>query len=225
VRGKGFGQPKSQHHISFQASVQSFFFFHRETIDMAEALGTASAVLAIAGAAWQSSKFLYDEISRLRGWPSTIQDLRNDLNTIQSVVNPEFLQAVGIRNSTGEERSPDSLAACLRSLNVAIANLNKECKAFRAQLDAATKRSSVADKLSYLDKFSLQFKEGTIKTFQSRLETHKLNVTIALSAVSRLVMQLFDDLLRVIFRALCSLHDVVFSFTSISEWKHSANVC
>lgn len=136
---------------------------------MTEPLSVAASVVGIAVPALHVTRLLLDDLQKLKDAPSTVQQLQEDLRTVDAAITS--LQAVEDTEWTvlGEEVAENS--------KTTIGTCQTACTSFRADIQHWT-RHSTGGKLSWQDRASVGFfKQGQIKSLTEQLQSCKLTIT------------------------------------------------
>ena len=133
---------------------------------MAEGLGVAASVIAVATLVWESSKQLYELVNGLSKAPQAISRTKANLSAMQSALDT-------LRLSLTAEKSAafDSLLQRLRVAE-AINGLQEECDRFGRKIKSFTKHSEGAT-FSKRDGFIVNLPESEIDQFNGRLQDHR----------------------------------------------------
>jgi len=141
---------------------------------MADPLSTASGLVALITFALQSSKLLYDTVVSFQRLPQFIQDLKNELEALDGV-----LQTL--------QRTVEGSDVDLTALELPLRQCGKACKAFDA-LIAKCSRHTTDSNRSWRDWARLRYMGDDIIGFQKMLAGYKATITLALSSVNMLVI-------------------------------------
>lgn len=135
---------------------------------MAEAIGVASGLLALATFAFHSSITLHGTIHSFQSHPKRVRDLTDELEALSGVLGPlrETLQS-----------SPD---IDLSSLDVPLLRCGNACNEFQDELLKCSSRSDNS-RVSFRDWAKLRYMGDDIDSFRRLLAGYKLTITIALT--------------------------------------------
>ena len=143
---------------------------------MAEAVGLAASIIAIATLAYQSSKTLYDLLDSIRNVPKTLQDLNEDLSAIS-----QLLKSIkSAMEDSSDDSFSDGVKKCLEEVKPALTGCGKTCDEFTEKIGKIMSHSDEKH-TSKRDRIKLQFEEKDILAFRYRLGSYKATLNIALS--------------------------------------------
>lgn len=139
---------------------------------MAEAVGFASALLALIEFAFKTSKSLYEAISSFKSQRQTIKDILADLNALITVV------------ATIRERAQQPTGAVkLEPLRQPLACCATTCKEMREMLDACSSHSKDGQ-TSVRDWLKMQYREKSFDDLKNRLSSYKSTLVIAFQSIN-----------------------------------------
>jgi len=133
---------------------------------MAEAIGIASGLLALAKFAFTSSVSLCQAVESFQNNQRTIRELKEELEALNGVLRS--LQEAAANNS-----------ADLKGLNLPLFRCGKPCKDFGAVIIKCTAHSG-GSRTSFRDWAKLKYMGGDIAGFKNRLAEYKSTISIAL---------------------------------------------
>ncbi|KAJ3534691.1 hypothetical protein NM208_g7437 [Fusarium decemcellulare] len=149
---------------------------------MADPLSIAASVVAVATLAYKSCQALNDTISSLKNVPKIIQDLRNDLNTLQSQLHTLKAGLDDIRQQGGQGLAAGQQER-LRELEPALKACQECCEEFTRKLLDKTSHSG-ANHVDWRDRWRLHFNDNEFSLLKSRLSNYKQTLEIALSIMT-----------------------------------------
>src|ERR1700748_1521779 len=97
---------------------------------MAEALGAAASVIAIAGLAYSSSKLLYEVISEIQDAPKVLLDLNQDIDSLNQI-----LVSLKSNLDSNDSKLSKSQIACLQKATPTLQACEQTCKDFKTKID------------------------------------------------------------------------------------------
>ena len=139
---------------------------------MAEAVGFASALLALIEFAFKTSKSLYETISSFRSQRQTIKETLADLNALITVLT-----------TIRERAQQPTEAAKLEPLRQPVDCCAQTCKEMRGMLDACTRHSSDGQ-ASVRDWLKMQYREKSFDAMKKRLSSYKTTLVVAFQAIN-----------------------------------------
>lgn len=150
---------------------------HIPTMD---GLSTTVSIISVAGAAYASSKLLYDMICCFHNAKETFAGLKTDIEiisrTIESIKQNLEKQKTNVDSSKVPEPN-------LSGIKLALEETHKTCERIREEFDSITHHS----KNGYTSRWrtvKLHFQENKIKAFQDQLERRKSSLSMALGSSS-----------------------------------------
>ncbi|KAG9691999.1 hypothetical protein KCU95_g7612, partial [Aureobasidium melanogenum] len=147
---------------------------------MAEALGIASAILAIVEFAFTTSTKLYEQISSLESHPETVSKLQSDLVTLAALL--ETLQAQLAAESTASDGATQNKHR-LDPIKRPLLEIGKACEALEVMLKGCavetTKPREVVKKW-----LKMQYNGKSIDETRSLVASYKSTLAIALEVVN-----------------------------------------
>lgn len=141
---------------------------------MADPLSISSALVAVIGAAFQSSKMLYQTVQSFKNHQRAVKQLSDELVALSGVL--ESLQAIA-RHDT----------ATFLPLKLPLSQCHRACTDFEALLVACCKHSG-GSRTSFRDWARLRYMDGDITQFVNMLAGYKSTVAIALADANLYVM-------------------------------------
>jgi hypothetical protein len=140
---------------------------------MAEGLGIAASVIALAGLAYSSSKSLYETISGIHDAPKILKaDIETLYQTIHSLEQELNKQDSNAALSEAQKSNLHEIESTLKACC-------STCDALKDQLDRLTRHSKDSH-TNLWDRFKLRFREKEIGACQARLDGCKSTLAIAL---------------------------------------------
>jgi hypothetical protein len=134
---------------------------------MAEVIGIASGLLALAGFAVKSSQVLIQTLHSFQSSKKTVRELKTEL---ESLVN--ILQSV-------QEVCKETEAG-FSALKFPVLECGKACTEFDAYITKIAPRSS-QDRISFRDWANITLRGDSIDAFKNKLAANKGTITIALA--------------------------------------------
>ncbi|KIW14615.1 hypothetical protein PV08_07399 [Exophiala spinifera] len=157
---------------------------------MAEPIGLASGLLALASFAFQSSIALYQTLHSFQSHPKRVRDLLEELETLSEVLSP--------LNETIRATADESFSA----LDLPLLRCGNSCKEFEQEIIKCTSRSA-GGRTSFRDWAKLKYMGEDIDGFRRLLAGYKLTITIALTdanlrktAVTAEALEGYQDLIK-----------------------------
>jgi hypothetical protein len=138
---------------------------------MAEAIGLASGLLALATFAFQSSITLYDTVKSFRTHPTRVKELLDELQALSGVLT-SLTETI---NATTD--------VDLSALDLPLLRCGNACKEFEQELLKCMSRSS-DNRTSFRDWAKLRYMGDDIDGFRRVLSGYKLTINIALTDAS-----------------------------------------
>ncbi|PYH49495.1 uncharacterized protein BP01DRAFT_420440 [Aspergillus saccharolyticus JOP 1030-1] len=135
---------------------------------MAETIGLASGILALATFAFQSSVSLYETVKSFQSHPKRVRDLLGELEALSAVLAP----LVDLVKSTSE--------VDLSVLDLPLFRCGNACKEFQQELLRCASRSS-SSRASFRDWARLTYMGGNIDDLRDLLAGYKATINIALT--------------------------------------------
>jgi hypothetical protein len=142
---------------------------------MAEPIGIASGLVALATFALTSSISLYQAVDSFQSNKRIIRELKEELEALDGVL--KSLQQAAVDNGTD-----------LTSLNLPLFRCGKACKEFEAVMIKCTAHSG-GSRTSFRDWAKLTYMGGDIAGFKSMLGGYKSTISIALGDANLYVLQ------------------------------------
>ena len=139
---------------------------------MAEAIGLAAGLLALATAAYTTSKALHEAISSFRSQLEAIKNLRADSESLTVVLSQIYAE---IQNAHDNER--------FESLRQPIYYCMKECQELHEMINACTAHTT-DNRKSVRDWLSMQFHGKSFEDMKQRLFSYKLTLSVAFSLIT-----------------------------------------
>ncbi|KUI71401.1 hypothetical protein VM1G_06957 [Cytospora mali] len=142
---------------------------------MAEAVGLASSVIAVAQLTWETCKVLNDTIKGFQNAPEKLKNLRSDLSTLLQLLaslRGYLVQAA----AAGHTSIPDGLKPALQGCQ-------KLCDEFLRRINELTSHSTPVY-ISKRDRVRFHFNDTEITHLKDRLVQYKLTFDIALNVAS-----------------------------------------
>lgn len=134
---------------------------------MAEAIGVASGLLALASFAFQSSITLYETVQSFQFHPKRVRDLKEELEALGGVL--KSLTTVGAQ--------PD---VDLSALDLPLLRCGSACKEFEQEIIKCSSRSS-SSRTSFRDWAKLRYMGDNIDGFTRLIAGYKSTINIALT--------------------------------------------
>ncbi|GAM42363.1 hypothetical protein TCE0_044r16268 [Talaromyces pinophilus] len=135
---------------------------------MAEVVGLASGLLALASFAFQSSVTLYETVKGFHSHPKRVRDLIEELEALIGVLGPL------------KEMVASPAGTSLPALDLPLKRCGNACKEFEQQLLKCLSRSG-GDRKSFRDWARLRYMKDDIDGFRRLLAGYKLTINIALT--------------------------------------------
>jgi hypothetical protein len=133
---------------------------------MAEAIGTASGLLALVVFAFQSSQVLYQVVASFQSNQRVVRELREELEALEGVL-------VSLRETVA------STDADFTTLKLPLLRCGKACKDFEAVIVKCTAHSN-GPRTSFRDWAKLKYMGDDIVGFKNMLAGYKSTIMIAL---------------------------------------------
>jgi hypothetical protein len=133
---------------------------------MAEPIGVASGLIALATFAFNSSVSLYQVVESFQTQPRIIRELKEELEALDGVLRS--LQLAAVDNSTD-----------LKGLNLPLYRCGKACRDFEAMIIKCAAHSGGA-RTSFRDWAKLKYMGNDIAGFKNMLAAYKSTISIAL---------------------------------------------
>jgi hypothetical protein len=140
---------------------------------MTDPLSITASVVGITGAALQATRFLLDELQRIKDTPKTVKRLMDDVQSVDAAL--KSLQSVEDREwvllgTSVAEQSEMTISTCKQA-----------CDLFRTNLQRWTRHSEDGN-LAWQDRANVGFfKQGQIKAMSEQLQNCKLTITSVVS--------------------------------------------
>ena len=138
------------------------------SVKMAEAVGLASGLLALASFAFQSSVTLYETVKDFHSHPKRVRDLIEELEALIGVLGPL------------KEMVASPAGTSLPALDLPLKRCGNACKEFEQQILKCLSRSG-GDRRSFRDWARLRYMKDDIDGFRRLLAGYKLTINIALT--------------------------------------------
>jgi hypothetical protein len=135
---------------------------------MAEPVGLASGILALATFAFQCSVSLYETVDSFRSHPKRVRDLLNELEALSAVLDP-LIQLVKSNSDVD-----------LSFLDLPLWRCGNVCKEFQQELIKCASRSN-SSRTSFRDWARLTYRGDNIADFRDSLAGYKATINIALT--------------------------------------------
>lgn len=139
---------------------------------MAEVVGFASALLTLAVLALDTSKSLYEAVSRFKSQRKTIKDLQTDLSSLIAVLGSIRTQAQNSQEVERLELLRHPLECCLTT-----------CQDMRDMLDACTKHSTEG-RDSVRNWLNMRYHEKGFADMKQRLASYKSTLSITFGSIN-----------------------------------------
>lgn len=135
---------------------------------MAEPIGLASGLLALATFAFQCSISLHETVNSFRSHPKRVRDLLEELEALSAVLGPlaEFVKA--------------SADIDLSTLNLPLLRCGSACKEFQQEILKCSSRSE-QNRTNFRDWARLKYMGDDIDGFRRLLAGYKATINIALT--------------------------------------------
>jgi hypothetical protein len=138
---------------------------------MAEVIGIASGMLALASFAFQASVGLYQTVQSFKFHPKQIRDLTEELEALSAVLD----SLTGTVSATSEIEFP--------ALSLPLLRCGNACKEFEQEILKCSSRSGL-NRTSFRDWTKLRYMGDNIDGFRQLLAGYKSTITIALTDAS-----------------------------------------
>lgn len=135
---------------------------------MAEPVGLASGLIALATFAFQCSVTLYETVNSFRSHPKRVRDLLVELEALGAVLAP----LVDLVNSTSD--------VDLSVLDLPLLRCGSACKEFQQELLRCASRSN-SNRTSFRDWARLTYMGDDMDDFRDLLSGYKATINIALT--------------------------------------------
>ncbi|KAJ5292443.1 uncharacterized protein N7443_008396 [Penicillium atrosanguineum] len=135
---------------------------------MAEPIGLASGILALATFTFQCSVSLFETVNSFRSHPKRVRDLLEELEALSAVLGP----LADILNTTSD--------VDLSSLNLPLLRCGNACKEFQQEIIQCSSRST-GNRTSFRDWAKLTYMGDDIDGFRRLLAGYKATINIALT--------------------------------------------
>ncbi|KAH8799707.1 hypothetical protein F5884DRAFT_114522 [Xylogone sp. PMI_703] len=157
---------------------------------MADPIGIASGLLALATFAFQSSTTLYQTIQSYRFHPRNIRDLQEELEALSGVLSS---LTETINNTTDVD---------LSALDLPLRRCGNACKEFQDEILKCSSRSG-GNRTSFRDWAKLRYMGDNVDSFRQLLSGYKTTISIALadanlrkSAITPEGLEIYRGMLR-----------------------------
>ncbi|THV84101.1 hypothetical protein D6D27_08090 [Aureobasidium pullulans] len=144
---------------------------------MADPLSITAGVLGIAATAAHSIHLLVELIDRIKDAPIAVQQSRDDLKFVESVIHNLRSELDGNVNAGKWEQLIEA-----SKLKQALKSLKGGCDSLNLTLMGLTKRSAPGEKLSFRDGVNLVLHSSKLDQLSLQLSSCKQNVLLAISA-------------------------------------------
>ncbi|KIW87200.1 uncharacterized protein Z519_12102 [Cladophialophora bantiana CBS 173.52] len=158
---------------------------------MAEPIGLASGLLALATFAFQSSITLYNTVQSFQSHPARVRDLLEELQALNGVLGP-------LTETVGTITDVD-----LSALDLPLLRCGNSCKEFEQEIKKCSSRSG-GSRTSFRDWAKLRYMGEDIDGFRRLLAGYKLTINIALtdanlrkSSVTAESLESYKDLIQI----------------------------
>jgi Fungal N-terminal domain of STAND proteins len=138
---------------------------------MAEAIGVASGLLALATFAFQSSVTLFKTVQSFQFHPKRVRDLLEELQALSGVLS-------SLTKTVGAATDVD-----LSSLDLPMLRCGNACKEFEQEIMKCSSRSG-GGRTSFRDWAKLKYMGDDIDSFRQLLSGYKSTIIIALTDAS-----------------------------------------
>jgi chromosome segregation ATPase len=140
---------------------------------MAEGIGIAASVIALARVAYSSSKSLYQTICGIHDAPKI---LKADVETLNQTIHSLEQE---LEKQDSNAALSEAQKSNLREIEDTLKACRNTCESLKGQLDRLT-RHSKGSHTTLWDRFKLQFQEREVGACQARLDGCKSTLAIAL---------------------------------------------
>ncbi|RSL39510.1 hypothetical protein CEP54_016310 [Fusarium duplospermum] len=138
---------------------------------MAEPVGLASGILALATFALKASVSLYDDVNTFRTHPKRVRDLLEELQALKGVLEM-------LKKTAGAATDVDFSA-----LHLTVQRCGEACNEFGQELTKCCARSN-ADRTSFRDWAKMKYMGNDIDGFRQQLASYKSTIIVALADAS-----------------------------------------
>ena len=138
---------------------------------MAEGIGLASGLLALASFAFKSSITLYETVQSFQFHPKRVRDLKEQLEALSEVLS-------SLTETVGATTDVD-----LSALDLPLLRCGNACKEFEQEIIKCSSRSS-GSRTSFRDWAKLTYMGDNIDAFTQLLAGYKSTIIIALTDAS-----------------------------------------
>lgn len=139
---------------------------------MAEPVGAASAILALATFALKVTVSLYNDVKSFRTHPKRVRDLLEELNALEGVLK------MLVETAAGADANVE-----LSALEIPLRRCSEACEEFGEELEKCCARSST-DRTSFRDWAKMKYMGDDIDGFRQQLASYKSTINIALTDVT-----------------------------------------
>jgi hypothetical protein len=136
--------------------------------NMAEAIGLASGLLALATFAFQSSITLVQTIQSFKTHPKRVRDLKEELEALAAVLGPLTERVAGTND------------ADLSALNLPLLRCGHACQEFEQEIIKCSSRSG-GNRTSFRDWAKLLYMGDGINGFMEQVAGYKSTIIVALT--------------------------------------------
>ncbi|KAJ4168308.1 hypothetical protein NW754_013642 [Fusarium falciforme] len=136
---------------------------------MAEPVGAASAILALATFALKVTVSLYNDVKSFRTHPKRVRDLLEELNALEGVLK------MLVETAAGADANVE-----LSALEIPLRRCSEACEEFGEELEKCCARSST-DRTSFRDWAKMKYMGDDIDGFRQQLASYKSTINIALT--------------------------------------------
>lgn len=162
--------------LNYGRHLSSQLPFFEKSFAMAEALGLAASIIAIATLAYDSSKRLFEILDGIQKAPKAISEPKTDIGALQQLLKSLSSEVEG----TDDADLPDRFKKYLEELKPSLEGCTNACIQFEEKISKITSHSDEKH-TSFRDSVRLQFQEKEILTFRYRLASCKATLNIALT--------------------------------------------
>jgi RNase adaptor protein for sRNA GlmZ degradation len=157
-------------------------------MEPASIVGLIGSVTRLAGAAYTSSKALYEFINTVRHAHEDFEELATQLLVLDGV-----LSSLQTNLAERDHRLKEKQVSCLLEAKVTIEKCKESCDAFKIELQKIMSNSQDGKK-SLRDGIKRHFKGKTITDFKVLVESYKSSLSLVLNTVCLQVTQAAETL-------------------------------
>lgn len=139
---------------------------------MAEAIGVASGLVALATFACQSSVMLYKSVDSFQSHQQRVRDLAEESGALAEV----------LKSLVDAARANPDLQ--IPALAIPLKRCAKACEEFRQEIEKFSSRSTAGSRTSFRDWARLRYMGEDIDGFRRLLSGYKMTISIALTNAS-----------------------------------------